>query len=203
MKVLLPLAALLLAPIAARAAEEPCYQYGPNGNCLLKVVPVVPDGNGGFTPLPSTASSSSNASVGPTGTANPSATSVQGADGAPLARDSTVAKDATLTGGALRGTVIDAVTSSTPTETNTTVGTTAANFGSPGTYRAVTVQAQGQEMCVTFGAGTLAVPSGGACAVGMHLAAGQGYTYPPTATPSSQGRAIAAAVGGTLWESVQ
>ncbi len=92
---------------------------------------------------------------------------------------------------------------STPTETTTSVGTTSTPFGTAGGYRALTVQAQGSPMCITFGTGTPTQPSSaGVCAVGIFVANGQTLTYGPVTVPNSQGKA-AAATGGSVWESTQ
>lgn len=96
-----------------------------------------------------------------------------------------------------------APTNSQPTETTTAIGTGSTQFGTPGSFKSLTIQAQGQAMCVTFGSGTPSAPANNTCAVGMILVAGQFYSYGPTAVPNSQGKAAAAATGGSLWESVQ
>ena len=50
--------ALLLAPITAKAADAPCYQWGPDNGCIAQFVPLVPTGNplAPFAPLGSLSS---------------------------------------------------------------------------------------------------------------------------------------------------
>ena len=75
------------------------------------------------------------------------------------------------------------------------VGTTAANIGSPGTYKSATIQAQGAPICFSWNTSqTLSAPAAtGACAGGgLYLAAGQAFTLTSGAIPTSQLRAISA-----------